>query len=82
VVARQLNKVCVVSCPGLVLLEHGRGCRIGGQLLEEGGAVSLDGHSGRVYAGQVEVVVERPTAYLRQVERWKARREEAVAPPP
>jgi pyruvate,orthophosphate dikinase len=82
VVARQLNKVCVVGCPGLVLLEHGRGCRIGGQPLEEGAAVSLDGHSGRVYAGRVEVVVERPTAYLRQVERWKARRRKALVPAP
>jgi pyruvate,orthophosphate dikinase len=77
VVARQLNKVCVVSCPGLVLLEHGRGCRIGSHPLEEGAVVSLDGHSGRVHAGRVEVVVERPASYLQQVERWQARQGKA-----
>jgi pyruvate,orthophosphate dikinase len=82
VVARQLNKVCVVGCPGLVLQEDGRGCRLGGRLLQEGAAVSLDGHSGRVYEGRVGVVVERPTSYLREVERWKARRGKALATAP
>jgi hypothetical protein len=57
-----------------VLLEHGRGCRIGDVPIKEGAPLSLDGHSGRVYPGKLEVVVERPTRYLQEVERWKARR--------
>jgi len=73
VVARQLNKVCIVGCRDLIFQGEGKTCRIGDQLIEEGSAVSLDGQSGRVYPGKVEVVVERPTQYLREVERWKAR---------
>jgi hypothetical protein len=55
----------------LVVLDNGKSCRMGDQLLEEGAQVSLDGHSGRGYAGKLEVVVERPTAYLHPVDRWK-----------
>jgi pyruvate,orthophosphate dikinase len=73
VVARQLNKVCVVGCRDLVLEPAGRGCRIGGVPVEEGAVLSLDGHTGRVYSGRLEVVVRRPTEYLREVERWKTR---------
>jgi pyruvate,orthophosphate dikinase len=73
VVARQLNKVCIVGCRELAVQDNGKGCRIGDQFIEEGAAVSLDGHSGRVYAGKLEVAVERPTQYLQEVERWKAR---------
>ncbi len=73
VVARQLNKVCIVGCRELAVQDNGKGCRIGDQFIEEGAAVSLDGHSGRVYAGKLEVVVERPTQYLQEVERWRAR---------
>jgi pyruvate,orthophosphate dikinase len=68
VVARQLNKVCIVNCRDLVL--QGGACRIGETVIGPGDAVSLDGHTGRVYAGLLEGVVERPTEYLRQVERW------------
>jgi pyruvate,orthophosphate dikinase len=82
VVARQLNKPCIVSCPGLVLQDQGRGCRIGDRLLEEGATVSLDGHTGRVYAGRVEVVVERPTPYLQEVGRWRARWGKGLPPSP
>jgi pyruvate,orthophosphate dikinase len=73
VVARQLNKVCVVGCRELAVQDDGMGCRIGDQFIGEGAAVSLDGHSGRVYAGKLEVVVERPTEYLQEVERWRTR---------
>ena len=67
VVARQLNKVCIVGCRELAVQENGKGCRIGDQFIEEGAALSLDGHSGRVYAGKLEVVVERPTQYLEKL---------------
>jgi len=79
VVARQLNKVCIVGCRALAIHENGKGCRIGDQLIEEGAALSLDGQSGRVYAGKLEVVVERPTQYLGVVERWRARSDPAGA---
>jgi len=77
VVARQLNKVCIVGCRELAVQEDGKRCRIGNQFLEEGAAVSLDGQSGQVYAGKLEVVVERPTQYLGEVGRWRERCGEA-----
>lgn len=72
VVARQLNKVCIVGCRDLLVAESGQRCRISDQIIDEGAAVSLDGNSGRVYAGKLEVVVDKPTRYLQQVESWKA----------
>jgi pyruvate,orthophosphate dikinase len=71
VVARQLNKVCVVGCRELALATHRR-CHIGGQAIGEGDLLSLDGHSGDVYAGPVQAVTEQPTDYLAEVERWKS----------
>jgi pyruvate,orthophosphate dikinase len=73
VVARQLNKVCIVGCRDMVIQGQGKTCRIGSHVVEEGSTVSLDGHSGRVYPGRLEVVVERPIKYLQEVKRWKAR---------
>jgi pyruvate,orthophosphate dikinase len=73
VVARQLNKVCIVGCRDLTVQEEVKTCRIGDMNLEEGSAVSLDGHSGRVYSGRLEVIREKPTQQLQEVKRWKAR---------
>ena len=69
-IARQLNKVCIVGCRDLVIGRRGD-CRIGEVPLREGDWLSLDGHAGRVYAGRLPVVTERPVKYLEQVERWK-----------
>ena len=73
VVARQLNKVCIVGCSDLEILGSQQACRLGGELIGSGALLSLDGNSGRVYAGRVEVVEERPVRLLEEVERWKAR---------
>jgi pyruvate,orthophosphate dikinase len=73
VVARQLNKVCIVGCRQLTVPVGSRGCRLGNRWFKEGDCLSLDGHSGTVYEGKLEVVVEKPIPYLREVERWKAR---------
>jgi pyruvate,orthophosphate dikinase len=73
VVARQLNKVCIVGCRQLAISAGGHRCRLGDRWFSQGDCLSLDGHSGSVYHGKLEVVVERPTQHLREVERWKAR---------
>jgi pyruvate,orthophosphate dikinase len=72
VVARQLNRPCIVSCRDLLVLDDGRSCCIGDRLFSEGEILSLDGNFGRVYAGKLQVVIEEPTHYLREVETWKA----------
>jgi pyruvate,orthophosphate dikinase len=77
VVARQMNKVCLVGCGELGVEAARRHCRIGGVGVHEGEWISLDANSGHVYAGRMQVLHERPTAWLDQVEAW--RRETSAA---
>lgn len=70
VVARQMNKVCIVGCRDLVF-ERNRHCRIGVESFSERDFLSLDGHSGAVYAGKLEVVAEKPVALLSIVNQWR-----------
>jgi len=72
VVARQLGKVCLVGCRELEIDDRRRRCRIAGRDLAEGDEISLDGDGGRIYAGAVPVLRERPEAALAEVERWRA----------
>ena len=71
VVARQLDKVCLVSCPSLSIDLERRTCRIGGQELREGEAISLDGNDGAVYRGAFAVVTEQPANELATVAGWR-----------
>ncbi len=71
VVARQLGKVCIVNCQELKLYAGGRKCSIGGKEFQEGDVISLDGISGEVYEGKVEVISEKPVELLEMVEEWK-----------
>ena len=72
VVARQLGKVCLVSCPGLTVDLDRRTCRIGDQELREGEAISLDGNDGAVYRGAFSVMTEQPEKDLASVAGWQA----------
>jgi len=71
VVARQLGKVCVVGCGDLSIDLRNRKCVLNGKDLHEKDYISLDGSTGAVYEGKVEVVVEEPPM-LAMVEAWKA----------
>jgi pyruvate,orthophosphate dikinase len=72
VVARQMGKVCVVNCADLAIEAKKHRCRIGQATLGEGDLITLDGSSGRVYAGQVPVIQERPEELLARVRQWAA----------
>jgi pyruvate,orthophosphate dikinase len=48
--------------------------RIGGQLLSEGDVICLDAESGRVFAGSLALIAERPKEQLEAVESWRAAR--------
>lgn len=80
VVARQLDKVCVVGCEALSIDASRRRCRLGDLELAEGDAISLDGGSGAVYAGNVPVVRETPQALLQRVAAWRAAAGGAASP--
>jgi len=72
VVARQLGKVCLVNCRALLVHPLEPSCTIGEARLIEGDALTLDGDTGRIYAGRLAVEHERPRLALEQVAAWRA----------
>ena len=54
VVARGMGKPCVAGCEGLTL-ENGV-VRLGGHELREGDVITIDGGSGKVYLGRIDLV--------------------------
>ncbi|HUL73269.1 MAG TPA: PEP/pyruvate-binding domain-containing protein [Vicinamibacterales bacterium] len=71
VVARQMEKVCLVGCADLSVDERARRCSFGDRIFREGEVISLDGETGAVYAGEVAVVRQRPLEALAKVESWR-----------
>jgi len=71
VVARQLGKVCLVACEELEIDLARRSCRIGGHTVQEGDVVSLDGNSGDVYLGPIDVLKEWPVRELDTIAAWR-----------
>ena len=71
VVARQLNKPCVVGCADLKVDLSLRRCALAGQWLSEGQVISIAGESGDVFAGAVTFESERPTEALAKVAQWR-----------
>ena len=71
VVARQLGKVCVVGCEGLTIDAAGRCADVGAEKLAEADMVTVDGATGAIYRGELEVVRERPVELLRKVTGWR-----------
>lgn len=79
VVARHLGKPCLVGCTALRVDLNARRARLNGHELAEGDWVSIDAEGGRVYAGKLPIVRERPEDALAQLQQWSA--ELAPAPP-
>ena len=77
VVARQMGKVCLVGCRELAVDLAKRSCSIGGKVLREGQAISLDGGAGGIYSGAVEIVRAKPERDLAAVASWRRK-----SPPP
>ncbi len=77
--ARQFDKVCLVGCEDLRIDLASRGCTIGEHKFFEGDMLCLDANTGRVLAGRPRIVVEKPLAYLSEVERWRVEAAEAVS---
>jgi pyruvate, orthophosphate dikinase len=70
VVARQLNKVCLVGCSALKIDLKARRLNLAGRDLAEGDVLTLDANTGDIYAGEVQVEIEKPVEYLREVAAW------------
>ena len=54
-VSRQMGKACVCGCSDLVIDYKTKTMKAGDQVLKEGDWISVDGFTGKVYAGQVPV---------------------------
>jgi len=70
VVARQMGKVCIVNCTDLSIDVRRHVCRFGSKVVYEGDTITLDGGTGAVYSGTVEVTHERPEPLLEIVRSW------------
>lgn len=70
VVARQLEKPCIVACRGFSIDPCGRRGALGGEPIMEGDAVSLDGSTGEIFRGEIAVVRNRPIELLGEIQRW------------
>lgn len=55
IVAHRLEKVCVVGVSRMRVWEAERKCTIDGHELRTGDAISIDGRSGAIYAGELEI---------------------------
>ena len=71
VVARQLGKVCLVGCHDLKIDERGRYAEIAGKKIEEGDWISLDGETGEVMLGRLDIIAELPQAELAAIDEWR-----------
>ncbi|MEJ6008203.1 PEP/pyruvate-binding domain-containing protein [Paucibacter sp. AS339] len=71
VVARQMGKVCLLACEGMVLDEAAREVRFGDVCLREGDWISLDGNESCVYAGQVQTEWCCPPGLLAELEQLR-----------
>lgn len=56
VVARQLNKVCLVGCSDLRIDLDNRVATFGDQSYQEGDLITLDGNTGNVYPGELKAI--------------------------
>jgi pyruvate, orthophosphate dikinase len=65
------DEVCLVGCPTLHMDRAARSISFDNRHLREGEALTLDADSGRIFAGLLEVVHERPDAWLKDVEGWR-----------
>jgi pyruvate,orthophosphate dikinase len=74
VVARQLDKPCITGCGALRIDPGRRAVTIGGRSLGEGESLTLDSNTGLVFAGEAKIVVERPTRWLAEIEKWRDNR--------
>jgi pyruvate, orthophosphate dikinase len=72
VVARELGKVCIVGCERLAIDPSGQRAHFGDETVAEGDILTVDGATGDIYRGAVDVVRERPTALLAAMAAWRA----------
>ena len=71
VVARQLNKVCLIGCSTLKIDIDKRICFFSEKKLNEGEIISIDGNTGNIYKGEITFRVEQPVGLINEIEKIK-----------
>jgi pyruvate,orthophosphate dikinase len=71
VVARHLGIACLVGCRQLSIDPAGQVLRIGSTELHSGDTITVDGTDGRIYAGALALVEERPLELIARVRDWQ-----------
>ena len=72
-VARQMDKPCIVGCSELAVDEAGHCARLPAATLREGDWLSIDGEAGTIHLGRGKIVFDRPEDELAQIERWRVK---------
>lgn len=72
-VARQMDKPCIVGCATLTVDAVARRAQLAGATVNEGDWLSIDGETGAVYLGRHDVVTESVANELAEVERWRSK---------
>jgi pyruvate,orthophosphate dikinase len=71
VVARALDKPCVVGCSALQIDTEARTFRVGDRQFAEGELLSIDGKTGRIYAGAIPMdITGAANAQLSELLQW------------
>ncbi len=70
VVARGWGKCCIVGCDALKIDYAKKRMRVNGQTVKQGDYITLDGSSGDVYHGDMELVDPSTPSEYRQLMKW------------
>ena len=70
VVARGMGTCCVAGCGDIEMHEEGKYFIIGGQKVNEGDYISLDGSTGNIYIGQIPTVEAAITGNFSKFMAW------------
>jgi len=70
VVARGMGKCCVAGCGGVAPDEESKTVTIAGEQFSEGDVISLDGASGEVFKGAIDLVEPKMTGAFSTLMQW------------
>jgi len=70
VVARGMGRCCVSGCEEIKIDEQAKLFTLGGQTIKEGDYLSLDGSSGKVYAGEIPMVESEISGNFARFMSW------------
>jgi pyruvate,orthophosphate dikinase len=70
VVTRGMGKPCIVGCSGIRVSEADRTLKAGDKVIRQGDWITIDGTSGKVYAGQAPTIEPTLSGEFDELMRW------------